>query len=304
GGGGFNGVLISGLSLLPAAPYDNPSPLAQGFVTDGTDSGHQNQPGQPPQTFALNDEALLNFAHASYKKVRDMSVELMKRAYGLAPEKLYFFGSSEGGREGLTMAQRYPADFDGIVSVVPVINWVGLQFSGTRTGLAQRDGGWISPAKVKVIHQAVLAACDKADGLADGIISRPDACLKSFDAKTLRCPDGKDSGETCLSDAQLKVAETIRMRFEFPYPLANGITSYPAWNWGGEDQPDGMVAWATGPKAPVFPLLPPSEQARDWYYGAGAMRYFIARDANKDPRDLTPAAYKKQAQKISALMDS
>ena len=65
-----------------------------------------------------------------------------------------------------------------------------------------------------------------------------------------------------------------------------------------------MVAWATGPKAPVFPLLPPSEQARDWYYGAGAMRYFIARDANKDPRDITPAAYKKQAQKISALMDS
>ena len=54
----------------------------------------------------------------------------------------------------------------------------------------------------------------------------------------------------------------------------------------------------------MFPLLPPNEQSRAWYYGAGAMRYFIARDANKDPRDITPTAYKEQSQKISALMDS
>ena len=75
------------------------SPLAQGFVTVGTDSGHQTAQGQPPQAFALNDEALVNFAHASYKKVRDVAVELTKRRYGRAPGKLYFVGSSEGGRE-------------------------------------------------------------------------------------------------------------------------------------------------------------------------------------------------------------
>jgi hypothetical protein len=76
------------------------TPLAQGYVTYGTDSGHQNKPGEPPQAFALNDEALVNFAHASYKKVRDVAVALMQRAYGQAPQKLYFVGSSEGGREG------------------------------------------------------------------------------------------------------------------------------------------------------------------------------------------------------------
>ncbi|HSW24106.1 MAG TPA: tannase/feruloyl esterase family alpha/beta hydrolase, partial [Burkholderiaceae bacterium] len=150
GGGGFNGVLISGLGLLPAAPFDKPSPLAQGFVTVGTDSGHQNQPGQPPQAFALNDEALLNFAHASYKKVRDVSVELMKRAYGRGPDKLYFVGSSEGGREGLTMAQRYPNDFDGVFSRVPVIHWTGLQHAGLRDGFATMGEGWIRPPQVKL----------------------------------------------------------------------------------------------------------------------------------------------------------
>src|SRR5471030_48220 len=76
GGGGFNGVLITGLALPPSPRPDLPSPLARGFATAGTDSGHQNAPGVSLQAFALNDEALVNFAHASYKKVRDVSVDL------------------------------------------------------------------------------------------------------------------------------------------------------------------------------------------------------------------------------------
>jgi hypothetical protein len=133
GGGGFNGVLITGLRLPAAYPFDLPSPLARGFVTYGTDSGHESKPGEPPQLCALNDEAFENFAYRSYKKVRDAAVALMVRTYGKPPQKIYFMGSSEGGREGLTMAQRYPDDFDGIFARVPVINWVGLQHAGMRS---------------------------------------------------------------------------------------------------------------------------------------------------------------------------
>ena len=156
GGGGFNGVLITGLGLPPAYPYDKPSPLARGFVTYGTDSGHATKTGEPPQLFALNDEAFENFAHVAYKKVRDAAVGLMQRAYGKKPDKMYFMGSSEGGREGLTMAQRYPDDFDGIFARVPVINWVGLQHAGTRSGLATMGEGWIKPAQVEARGDAVL----------------------------------------------------------------------------------------------------------------------------------------------------
>lgn len=174
GGGGFNGVLITGLGLPPLSPADAPSPLARGFVTYGTDSGHQNAPGVPLQAFALNDEALTNFAYASYKKVRDVAVAVVQRRYGRGPRNLYFVGFSEGGREGLTMAQRYPGDFDGILSGVPVINWVGLQAAGTRAGAAQFGGGWLAPEQVKLVGEAVIAACDKLDGLADGIVSNYD----------------------------------------------------------------------------------------------------------------------------------
>ena len=71
GGGGFNGTLITGLGLPPGHPFDRPSPLAQGYVTYGTNSGHETKQGEPPAAFALNEEAFVNFAHASYKKVRD-----------------------------------------------------------------------------------------------------------------------------------------------------------------------------------------------------------------------------------------
>jgi hypothetical protein len=133
GGGGFNGVLISGTGLVPAAPFDSPAPLAQGYVTVGTDSGHQNQARRSPRPLRSTTRRCSTLRMPPYKKVRDVSVVLMQRAYGRGPSKLYFVGSSEGGREGLTMAQRYPADFDGIVSRVPVINWTGLQFAGRAT---------------------------------------------------------------------------------------------------------------------------------------------------------------------------
>jgi len=198
GGGGFNGLLISGLALPPSAPFDSPSPLAQGYVTYGTDSGHETKPGEPPQQFALNEEAFVNFSHAAYKKVRDVAVTLVERAYGARPEKLYFVGSSEGGREGLTMAQRYPESFDGIYARVPVINWTGLQHVGVRDGLATWGDGWLRPAQVKLVHEAVLAACDAQDGVADGLVADPVGCKKRFNAAKLQCAAGASGDQLAL----------------------------------------------------------------------------------------------------------
>lgn len=307
GGGGFNGVLITGLGLLPSAHPDRTSPLMRGFVTYGTDSGHQNAPGVPLQAFALNDEALVNFSYASYKKVRDVAVELMKRRYGSAPKRLYFAGSSEGGREGLTMAQRFPADFDGIFSRAPVINWVALQAAGTRVGVAQFGAGWISPEKVKLVHDAVLSACDERDGVADGIVSDYEGCRRVFDLTRLRCPSGTDAGKNCLSDAQLRAVQTMYSPFAFNFPLVNGVRAYPGWGLGGENASGGgpvggWVSWQTGDAAPTLPPGPASSRA--WLYGSGAIQYFIARDPNYDPRGFDPDAFADRVRQVSALMDS
>lgn len=306
GGGGFNGTLITALGLIPAARFDQPTPLAQGYVTYGTDSGHQNAPGVPPQAFAANDEALVNFAHASYKKVRDVAVALMQQAYGRAPAKLYFVGSSEGGREGLTMAQRYPNDFDGIFSRVPVINWTALQFAGTRNGLATVDGGWMRPAQVKLVHDAVLASCDAADGLADGVVSDFAGCRTRFDVTKLRCAAGQ-GGDACLSDAQVRAVQTLHSPYRMPFPLANGVTEYPGWGVSGEATPafgptGGWNAWWLGSSAPAQPPQPTNGIA--WIYGSGAVQHFYARDPAFDVRNFKPENFAARVNQVSALMDS
>jgi feruloyl esterase len=125
GGGGFNGTLITGTAPLRDAAAGQPRPLALGYATFGTDSGHDaaTYGTTDPGKFALNDEMFDNFAHAAYKKVKDVAEVLVQDYYGRQPKLSYFFGGSEGGREGLMFAQRYPEEFNGIVAVVPVIGW-------------------------------------------------------------------------------------------------------------------------------------------------------------------------------------
>jgi len=306
GGGGFNGVLITGLALPPAHPFQKPSPLAQGFVTYGTDSGHESKPGEPPQVFALNDEALENFAHKAYKKVRDAAVDLMVRAYGKRPDKMYFMGSSEGGREAMTMAQRYPEDFDGILARVPVINWVGLLHASNRSGLVTMGEAWIRPAQVKLVADAVRKTCDKADGSDDQLVEDPVGCKASFKPETLRCREGQ-SGDQCLTDPQIAAINTLHSSYKFPFALANGLDDYPGWGVSGEDTPafgptGGWSAWWLGSAAPAQPPVPAN--AIQWVYGSGAIQYVMARDPKLDVRTYEVEDHKERVLQVSALMDS
>ena len=306
GGGGFNGVLITGLALPPAYPFGTPSPLARGFVTYGTDSGHETKPGEPPQVFALNDEAFENFSYRSYKRVRDAAVALMVRAYGNPPSKLYFMGSSEGGREALTMAQRYPEDFDGIFARVPVINWVGLQHAGTRAGLATMGEGWIRPAQVELVAKAVLQACDTADGSDDQLVQDPVGCKAKFQPESLRCAAGQ-SGDQCLTDAQITAIKTLHSTYTFPFAMENGLDDYPGWGVSGENTAafgptGGWISWWLGKVAPTQPPSPTNGIA--WIYGAGGIQYVFARDPQLDVTKYKPEDHRERVLQVSKLMDS
>jgi len=305
GGGGFNGVLISGTGLLPAARFEQPAPLAQGYVTYGTDSGHQNKPGEPPQAFALHPEALENFAHASYKKVRDVAVALMKSAYGKGPDKLYFVGSSEGGREGVMMAQRYPRDFDGIFSRVPVLHWTGLQHAGLRDGLALMGDAWLRPAQVQLMHDYVLQTCDAADGLADRIVSDPVRCRARLNVSSLMC--GGSTSPDCLNESQARAIQTLHTPLVFDFELANGLSRYPGRGPSGEATPSsgptgGWQAWWTGSAAPALP--PVQANGIAWFYGGGAIQYFYAQDPKADLRTYDPRQHLARIRQVSELMDA
>ena len=304
GGGGSNGVLITGLNALRDARADTPVPVARGFATWGTDAGHDNRKLKEPREFALNDESLLNMAYASYKKTRDVGVRIAAAFYDRRPAKLYFFGGSEGGREALMMAQRFPNDFDGIVSVVPVVNYTGANLMRVRLAQLQRDGGWIGAAKVKLIHNAVTAACDKLDGLADGVIGAYEKCMKVFDVATLRCPGGADTGDTCLSDAQIETDRLIHRPFVYPVPMKHGIRSFPGWNYGGEDQQGGLVDTLTGVEKPQFPAGSRKTTSIGWINADGFVRYVFVRDPAFNPFDFKAADHAPRIREISEMFDT
>jgi len=119
GGGGMNGIIpnVAGGEFGAGGP----TLLQRGFVTYGSDSGHQlpafgrrggPPPAPPDQDWALNEEAIRNLGYAQMKKTHDAAMVLIQRMYGERPRFNYYIGTSQGGREALTVAQRYPADYD------------------------------------------------------------------------------------------------------------------------------------------------------------------------------------------------
>lgn len=181
----------------------------------------------------------------------------------------------------------------------------GLQMVGNRLGVVQQNGGWLNPVKVATLRKAVNAACDSMDGLEDGVIGAYERCFEAFNPRSLRCPNGRDTGDSCLSDAQIAAVETLHRPFEFGFPVANGLTSYPAWNYGHEDQPGGsMVLYVSGSQPAQFPIPSQDAQGRQTYYGNGVVRYFIAQDAHFNPLHFSPAQFADRVRQVSALMDS
>lgn len=238
GGGGYNGV-------IPAA---NAAAINQGYAQVSSDSGHQGSPLDA--SFALNDPLAAElFGSQSVPTVMSAARVIVQAHYGRRLKQSYFEGCSNGGREALIQAQRHPHLFDGIISRAPAYNWVGIMGAFNRTAkLLAAPGGAFTPAKVATLGRAVLAACDADDGVADGVVSNPRAC--GYNPAALRCAGGADTGDACLSDAQLAVLRS------WTEPASFGGGAYTNAGWplsGNEDAPGGWNPWvSTGAGALQF----------------------------------------------------
>src|SRR6185312_16405437 len=225
GGAGMNGVIPR---LTASASRGGPSLLQQAFATYGSDSGHQ--PGANDWT--LNDEAIANLGYMQLKKTHDAAMVLIRRTYGDAPKFNYFFGTSQGGREALTVAQRFPADYDGIAAEVPIVNFSSLMLAPELIRIQEKPQvNWVTPSKVNAIRGEFMRQCDPLDGLTDGIINNYMGCRAIFDVKegtaarhpwaAKRCPDNKDpnpadtNAAACLTDGQISTLEMVYSPYSF-----------------------------------------------------------------------------------------
>ena len=237
GGGGYNGAI----------PPANDAALRQGYAQVSSDSGHQGS--ALDASFVAGDpQAAQLFGSLSVPTVTAAAQEIVRVHYHHRAKRAYFEGCSNGGREGLMNVQRYPSLFDGVISRAPAYNWVGIMGAFNRTAKAlAAPGGAMSAAKVATLSNAVLAACDALDGVADGVVSNPQAC--TFNPATLRCATGGDTGDACLSDAQLAVVTS----WTTPASIAGGTYRYTGWPLSGnENVPGAWDAWTSGVPALQF----------------------------------------------------
>ena len=180
------------------------------------------------------------------KKTHDAAFVIIERLYGARPQFNYYIGSSQGGREALTVAQRYPADYDGIAANVPIVGFSTLMLAPELIRIKEKPlANWLTAAKVNAIRGEFMRQCDTLDGLADGIINNYMACRAIFDVTqgkrgrhpwaAKRCPGNIDpnpadtTANACLTDGQIATLEFTYSRYAFATPLAHGTKTFGMW---------------------------------------------------------------------------
>jgi len=228
GNGGYAGTI--GYGGLATA-------VRHGYAAASTDTGHHATSGAPDAAWALgHPQKIIDFGYRAIHETAVKGKAIAAAFYGSAVRRAYFNSCSNGGRQALMEAQRYPEDYDGIVAGAPANYWTHLLTEALWDvqALLSQPGSYIPAAKMPAIEGAVLAACDTIDGVKDGVVDDPRQC--HFDPGTLLCK-GADS-DACLTAPQV---EALRKLYAGP-----GARIFPGHAPGGESGPGGWAAWVTG----------------------------------------------------------
>lgn len=265
GGGGYVGAVDNQFS----------STVHDGYATVGTDAGHTANQLTAGWAFR-NERRIADFAHRAVHRTADVTKALIAAYYGRAPEYSYFIGCSNGGREALMEAQRYPEDFDGIVAIAPAYNFLEITTTFVRNLQAQYPDGdvrapVVTPAVLQLLASKVTDACDAIDGVRDGTLENPEAC--TFQLASLPACPSDVAADGCVTRAQRTALAT------FIAPLATGTLRYPGQPFGDEAEPDGWGAWITGPLADVYEATGRSAPTVQGAFGTEFFKFFVYGDS-------------------------
>jgi hypothetical protein len=221
--------------------------LKAGFVTAATDTGH-SAASEPGASFAVNRQKLLDFGFRSLHMTAEAAKLMARTYYGAGPSKSYYDGCSQGGRQGLILAQRFPNDFDGIIAGAPALNNTGTQLTRAywMQGLAENP---FPAAKLGLLADRVYEQCDAKDGLKDGVIDDPRRCDFKAARDLPRCAEGTDRAD-CFTASQIAAVERIHSDV-----ISQGKRYFPGWPVGAEVAgPNGQSGWIgqqiNGPNGP------------------------------------------------------
>ncbi len=284
GNGGFAGsISLSGIA----------NAVSRGYATAGTDDGTSGPPQGAP-SFIGNPDVLLDYGYRAIKATTDDSKAIIEALMNQAPHYSYFVGCSDGGREALKEAQRFPDDFDGIIVGSPVNDQVGefgssylYDMQATLTG-PQTNGvpdAYIPASKLTLLSTPALAQCVGKDGgvATDAFLSDPRQCF--FDPSVAECKTGQDPS-TCLTPALVEAARKIY----FGPHNDRGELLFPGYEPGGEAATGDWATWITGTSSNPPPAGGGAQGTLGYGFGCDLMQGVTTCDylsINVDQQDAT-----------------
>jgi len=277
GGGGFDGAITQSAH--------SPGVAQKGYATIASNHGHSgNSTLDTPPTWALDSQMLAEYGYLAVPRSLPPAQAILKSRYGdqkITTAKMVYEGCSGGGRQGLIQAQRYPDLFDGVIARAPANAYTAqfLWYQKVSKQLA-KPGAGLSTPKVEALASRVLAKCDSLDGLADGVIGRPQAC--TVDVTSMKCSGAET--DACFTDLQLQSLKAI---YE---PTKVAGFEWPAFPLGGEAaSASGLQAWGgLGPKV----------------LGQGFMQYMVTRNPGVNWLEVDPEQYQSRLTALSGQIDA
>jgi feruloyl esterase len=279
GNGGFAGNLNTGDLALA---------LRRGYAAATTDTGHGLV---SPAVWARgHPEKIVDYAHRGIHLMSVVGKQVTARYFGRPPSYAYFSSCSNGGRQALMEAGRYPADYDGIIAGAPAADFTGLVVGSFGWNAAVLDRAPISPAKTPAIAAAVLKQCDGLDGVADGVIGDPQVCR--FDPEELRCTGAET--DRCLQPEQLAA---LRQVYQGP-TTPDGKILTPGFSPGGETEVAPSQGWG------MWIFSSPSKAAIQHGFISGFEEGFMNSPGWRPGAFDTLAAYRAAKQRYGAILDA
>jgi hypothetical protein len=312
GGGGTNGILgAANGSLQPGMP----TALEQGFAIVSTDTGHDNAVNidvakQGTVAFGHDYQARLEYSEKALDSVATTAKHIVQSFYGRASSHNYFTGCSNGGREGMVFAQRFPEQFDGIVAGAPAFAvpraaiaeaWDTQTFAAlaAQEGLKQSNGlpdlaRTFSDADMSIVAEAVAKACDADDGIADGMVQNLAQCTTARVLPALQariCTDKKT--DTCLSQEQTDAlirslggprdSHDQPLYADWPWDVGIGDRGWRIWKIGIPGAMDAINVMLGSPALSALFVTPPADVAAT---PEASLRYQLSFNFDRDARKI------------------
>jgi pimeloyl-ACP methyl ester carboxylesterase len=241
-GGGWNGKFeqVGNGGFAGSLPYRLMAQvLSLGYAVAGTDDGHRSDEMTDASWALDHPEKVKDYGWRAIHETAVESKRIVRDLTSKSPTKSYFVGCSDGGREALMMAQRYPTYFDGIIAGAPAYTMTRLLTGGAlRTVELGGNAAHLSTPQLMLLQSRALQSCgDGAPYLKD-----PRQC--HVEAADLKCTSGVT--DSCLSEAQIRTAQVMYAERRDPasgrplygvQPGAEAVKgSWDAWLTGTDDQ--------------------------------------------------------------------